>query len=334
MPASSSRPPGQPSGNHDLLGSVNRPPRLSSAPSAEILRRLDLTVSRQLDGILQGDYRGLVPGHGSEPGETRRYQPGDDVRRMDWNVTARMQEPHVRETIADRELETWALVDVSASLEFGTADCEKRDLALAATAAVGLLTARTGNRMGALTLSGMGTDTIPAKSGRTNLLALLHRVLVAARDGGAGATDLAAGLSRMEALMRRRGLGVVISDFLDRSEWDRPLRQLSVRHETLAVEIIDPRELELPNVGVVQFRDPETGAGLEIQTASPKLRARYAERAAAQRAEIARRIRAAGADHLVLRTDQDWIVDLVRFVSLRRERKDALTRAASIGAPR
>jgi uncharacterized protein (DUF58 family) len=107
-----------------------------------------------------------------------------------------------------------------------------------------------------------------------------------------------------------------------------------VRHETLAVEIIDPRELELPDIGVVQFQDPETGAGIEIQTANPKLRARYAERAAAQRAEIARRIRAAGADHLVLRTDQDWIVDLVRFVSLRRERKDALTRAASIGAPR
>ncbi len=320
--------------NRDLLGSVNRPPRLATTSSAEVLRRLDLSVSRQLDGILQGDYRGLVPGHGSDPGETREYQPGDDVRRMDWNVTARMQSPHVRETIADRELETWALIDVSASLDFGTADCEKRDLALAATAAVGLLTARTGNRVGAVSLSGEGTDVIPAKSGRTNLMALLHRVLVAARDGGPGSTDLADGLLRMESLMRRRGLAVVVSDFLDRSAWDRPLRQLAVRHEALAIEIIDPRELELPNIGVVELRDPETGAGLEVQTASAKVRARYAERAAAQRAEIARRIRSAGADHLVLRTDRDWIVDLIRFVSFRRERTEALARAIPLGAPR
>lgn len=326
--------PPPPGNNRDLLGSVNRPPRLATTASAEVLRRLDLSISRQLDGILQGDYRGLVPGHGSDPGETRQYQPGDDVRRMDWNVTARTQQPHVRETIADRELETWALVDVSASLDFGTAECEKRDLALAATAAVGLLTARTGNRVGALSLSGKGIDTIPAKSGRNNLLALLHRVLVAARDGGPGSTDLAGGLRRMDSLMRRRGLAVVISDFVDQSDWDRLLRQLAVRHEALAIEIVDPRELELPNIGLVEFRDPETGAGIEIQTANAKVRQRYAQRATAQRADIARRIRSAGADHLVLRTDQDWIVDLIRFVSFRRERTEALSRAISLGAPR
>ena len=150
---------------------ANLPPSVLATPSAELLRRLELSVTRRLDGILQGDYRGLVPGHGSDLGETRIYQPGDDVRRMDWNVTARLQAPHVRETIADRELETWAMVDLSASLGFGTADCLKRDLAVAALAAVGFLTSRAGNRIGAITLEGERLSTIPARTGRNHLLA-------------------------------------------------------------------------------------------------------------------------------------------------------------------
>jgi uncharacterized protein (DUF58 family) len=304
------------------------PPRLSRVAPEEVLRRLELAITRRLDGLLQGDYRGLVPGHGSEPGETRVYQPGDDVRRMDWNVTARMSEPHVRETIADRELETWVLCDLSASLDFGTADCEKRDLAIAATAAVGFLTSRTGNRIGAVVVRGADSVTTPARTGRTHLLGLLHRVAITPRGDGGGDTDLGAAIDRLGAVTRRRGLHVIVSDFLGPGNWQDPLGRLSTRHDTLAVEILDPREVELPSVGVLTLVDPETGRAREVQTASPKLRARYAEAAAAQRQGIATAIRAAGADHLVLRTDRDWLGDLVRFVTLRRKRVDSLRKPA------
>jgi uncharacterized protein (DUF58 family) len=313
-------------GNSGLLGIANRPPSLAIGPSADILRRLELTVMRRLDGMLQGDYRGLVPGHGSELGETREYTPGDDVRRIDWNVTARMTHPHVRETIADRELETWVLADLSASLGFGTAECEKRDLAIAAIAAVGYLTQRTGNRIGAIALEGDRTITVPAKTGRLNLQALLHRVVMAAKADHDGASDLGAGIQRLSMTMRRRGLAVVMSDFLTPDNWQRPLRALAARHETLVIEILDPRELDIPNVGMLEVFDPETGDIREINTRSEHVRAAFRDEALRQREVIARQIRETGADHLILRTDSDWLLDLVRFVSWRRERVDALAR--------
>ena len=312
-----------------LTAEADRPPSIATGPSSEVLRRLELAVTRRLDGMLQGDYRGLVPGHGSEPGETRPYAAGDDVRRIDWNVTARTLEPHIRQTIADRELETWVVADFSASLDFGTADCEKRDLALAAMAAVGFLTQRTGNRTGAVVLEGERSVTLPARTGRANLQALLHRALQAAKDDHPGASDLEGALRRLATASRRRGLVVVVSDFLAEGAWDRALRVLSARHEVLAVEVLDPRELELPDVGLLELVDPETGAVREVQTGSARTRERYAEAAAAQRDDIARRIRSAGADHLQLRTDRDWLLDLVRFVAWRRERLESLTRLPS-----
>jgi uncharacterized protein (DUF58 family) len=309
------------------LPSSIAPPRLDQASSAEVLRRLELLVTRRLDGLLQGDYQGLVPGHGSEPGETREYQPGDDVRRIDWNVTARMQRTHVRETIADRELETWILADLSASLDFGTAECDKRDLAVAAAAAIGFLTNRGGNRLGGVVLDSVGqASAMPARSGRAQVMAFLHRMAVAPRGDGGGATDLAAGIDRMASLMPRAGLAVVISDFLSSTDWQLPMRRLAVRHDVLAVEIIDPRELELADVGLLTLVDTESGAVREVQTSSAALRARYAEAAAEQRLQIDMSLRAAGADHLVLRTDRDWIGDLVRFVTVRRRRIENLPR--------
>lgn len=309
------------------------------ATSLEVLRRLELTVTRRLDGLLHGDHRGLVPGHGSEPGETRRYQPGDDVRRIDWNVTARYQSPHVRETIADRELETWLLVDLSASLAFGTADRTKRDQALAAASAVGFLTARGGNRIGAVIAAGRGPAvTVPARGGRDHLRAVLHRIQTAEVEDGSGATDLAAALDRLSRTARRRGLVVVISDWLDdveallggsRPSWEMPLRRAAVRHETLCVEVLDRRELELPDVGVIDLVDPETGRRREVQTGDARLRARYAAAAAHRRERLAATFRAAGADHLALRTDRDWLTDLVAFVATRRQRAAALARAGS-----
>ena len=304
--------------------------------SPDILRRLELTVTRRLDGLLHGDHRGLVPGHGTEPGETRIYQPGDDVRRIDWNVTARMQATHVRETIADRELETWLVVDLSASLEFGTADRTKREQALAAAAAVGFLTARGGNRIGALLATGSAPAVIlPARGGRDHLRAILHRIQNTEVNDGDGSTDMGAVLDRLSRTARRRGLAVIISDWLDgdpaapRPGWELPLRRVAVRHEALCVEVLDPRELELPDVGVIELVDPETGRRREVQTGDARLRSRYAAAAAERRARLKSIFRAAGADHLALRTDRDWLADVVTFVATRRERAAALARSGA-----
>ena len=299
------------------------PPRLLDAGAEVLLRRLELTVHRRLAGMLHGDHQGLGPGPGSEPGEVRAYEVGDDVRRMDWNVTARTGSAHVRTPVADRELETWLLVDVSASLAFGTAACEKADLAVAAAAAVGHLTARAGNRTGALLVSGAGTTTVPARAGRDHLASLLHRVAASPRRDGGGTTDLGSAVRQLDRLTRRRGLIVLISDFVGEPGWERPVRALAARHDVLAVEVVDPRELDLPDVGVLALVDPETGRRLEVQTSDRRLRARYATAAADQRAAVAKALRAAGVDHLVLRTDGDWLRDLVRFVEQRRRRRTA-----------
>ncbi|MCU1498115.1 MAG: uncharacterized protein JWM47_2068 [Acidimicrobiales bacterium] len=302
----------------------NVPPRSAHTGPDEVLRRLDLAVAHKLDGLLHGEYQGLVPGHGSELGETRGYHAGDDVRRIDWNVTARFQTPHVRDTIADRELETWALVDLGPSMDFGTAYCEKRDLAVSAAAAVGFLTARTGNRFGAVMARPDGATTVvPARGGRTHLMATLHRLVASPRLDD-GEVDLGRAMERLSATARRRGLAVVVSDFLGAPDtWSGPLRRIATRHETIAVEVIDPRELSLPDVGFLTVVDPGTGRTREVPTGSKRFRAKYEAAAAAQRAAIAEAIRAAGVDHLVLRTDRDWLLDVVRFVADRRSRVHA-----------
>lgn len=293
-------------------------------PGAEVLlRRLELRVTRRLDGMLQGDHQGLLSGPGSEPGEARGYEPGDDVRRMDWNLTARTGMAHVRNPIADRELETWVLVDLSASLDFGTARCEKRDVVVATVAAVGHLTARAGNRIGALVVHGGSSTRIPARPGRDHLSSMLHRLVTAPRADGGGPTDLGAALRTVDRLARRRGVVVVVSDFVGEPGWERSLRALAARHDVVAIEVVDPRELALPDVGVLSLVDPETGRRLEVQTSDRRLRERYAAAAAEQRSEVARSLRGAGSDHLVLRTDRDWLVDLVRFVDRRRRRGTA-----------
>jgi len=308
---------------------VTAPPRIAGTSTEELIRGLELQVNRRLDGLLHGDYLGLVPGHGSEPGDARAYLAGDDVRRIDWNVSARMPDIHVRETIADRELESWVLLDRSPSLDFGTAACRKRDLAYAAASAFGFLTLRTGNRFGAVAADARGTRVLPPGTGRPHLLSVLRRLADPGPADGAGATPLGESIDRLGRLCRRRGLAVVISDFLTDADWEHPLRALAARHDALVVEIIDPRELELPDVGVIDLVDPATGRRREVQTSNAGLRRRYAAAAAAQRATTARSIRASGADHLVLRTDGDWLRDLLRFVHLRRERVHARPTAGS-----
>ena len=288
-----------------------------SARSEVVLSKLQLLITRRLDGLLQGDYLGLLPGPGTEAGESRDYRPGDDVRRMDWPVTARTTIPHVRQTVADRELETWLAVDLSASLDFGTARCLKRDLAIAAAAAMSHLTVRGGNRTGAVVGTGSAITRLPARPGRRNAQGLLRSIANTPTEPGRA--DLGQLVDALNRPPRRRGLAVVISDFLTPvAQWDRPLRKLGVRHDVLAVEVVDPRELELPDVGVIALVDPETGELHEVQTADRKLRERYADAAAQQRGAIAHTLRGAGVAHLRLRTDSDWLLDIVRFVAAQR----------------
>ncbi|KQU03019.1 hypothetical protein ASG56_19620 [Rhodococcus sp. Leaf7] len=294
-------------------------PRLSVA-----LRTLELTVRRRLDGVLHGDHLGLIPGPGSEPGDAREYQPGDDVRQMDWSVTARTTHPHVRQSVADRELETWMAVDLSASLDFGTAGCEKRDLAVAAASAIAHLTSGGGNRIGAVIANGADITRVPARGGRAHIQSMLRTVATTphASDGVRG--DFAGAIDALRRPERRRGMVVVISDFLGTTEWERPLRALAARHDVLAVEVLDPRDLELPDVGDVVLHDPETGRTREFST-TPQLRADFARAAAAHRSDVEKILRGCSAPRLTLRTDGDWIADVVRFVSRRRH-------GASLGA--
>ncbi|OLZ51012.1 hypothetical protein BS329_17325 [Amycolatopsis coloradensis] len=296
------------------------PPVLRGERMEAGLRTLELDVRRRLDGLLQGNHLGLVPGPGSEPGEARPYQPGDDVRRMDWAVTARTTSPHIRETVADRELETWLVADVSASLDFGTALCEKRDLVVCATAAVAHLTGGGGNRIGALVSNGAGSITrIPARGGLPHARGLVRKLAETPRAEEGVRGDLAAALEKLRRPPRRRGLAVVISDFLGDMEWQRPLRALGGHHDLIAIEVLDPRDIDLPDVGTVVLVDPETGKQREVH-ASALLRKEFGAAAHAHRQEVAAALRRAGAAHLVLRTDSDWIADMVRFVVARKRR--------------
>jgi uncharacterized protein (DUF58 family) len=294
--------------------------------SEQALRRLELHIVRRLDGFLHGEHLGLLPGPGTDLAEARPYVPGeDDVRRMDWSVTARTTIPHVRDLIADRELETWAIVDLSASMRFGTAAMEKRDLAISAVATLGLLTFKAGDRFGGYVLDESHLRRWPARSGRLAVFGLLRSLT---RDQSPGSLldrprTLADTLTTVARGQRRRGLRLVVSDFLDvgdgfsdsdaAPEWEAGMRELSLRHQVIAVEIVDPRELDIPNVGMVLLQDPETGQVRELNTASRKVRTRYAAAARAQRQRSARALRRAGVGHLVLRTDRDWVADIARF---------------------
>jgi uncharacterized protein (DUF58 family) len=302
------------------------------APEASA-RRLRLDVARRLDGLLSGDHLGYLNGPGTEAAEARLYGPGDDVRRIDWSVTARTSETHVRDAVAERELETTLLVDLTASMSFGTVRCEKRDVALAVAAAFLHLTAGAGDRVGAVLLSADGVRRLPPRGGRDAGLALLHRLLAEPRAEGSG-PDLGTGLAAVLNPPRRRGLVVVVSDLLSPAgadpTWARPLRLLALRHDVIVAEVLDPRELTLPDVGVLRLVDPETGRHLEVQTGSRALRDRYAAAASARRAANATAVRRAGAGHVVLRTDRDWLVDLATFLATRR-RVRAAGRTATTG---
>jgi len=307
---------------------IPRSSRLTS-PSQLPIDRLRITVLRRLDGLLAGDHAGLFPGHGTERGEARPYVPGDDPRHIDWAVTARTREPHVRDTIADHELQVWLTLDTSASMGFGTGRATKHEVAWSAAGAFALLAASSGNHVGAVRTtphgSGSRPQMLPARGGSTHagaVLAALNREPV---DGETG--DLGRAIDMIRRTARRRGMAVVISDFLGPATWEKPLRALSHRHEVIAIEVTDPRENDLPDVGLISVVDPETGRRRLVDTAKLSVRKAYGDLAGRRRDEVADRLKSCGADHLVLRTDRDWVLDFVRFVSGRKARLMAAGRS-------
>lgn len=290
------------------------------ARKAAELRRLELLVTRRLDGLLRGEFLGRQSGPGSEVAGARAYEAGDDSRWIDWNLTARSVSPMIRTTEADRELQTFAVVDHSASMSFGTGEREKVEVAFAAAAAFGFLTARQGNRFGLLVAGGDEIIRFAPASTRPQLLASLSRLYdIPRRTQPSGeSADLAATLNSLERAHPRRGQVIVLSDFLDDTDWRRSVSRLALAHQVLCVQIVDPRELSLPAVGMLTLVDTETGRNLHVQSNSAALRDRYAAAAQERHATIARQITDSGAEHLVLSTDADWLIDIVRFVVRRR----------------
>jgi uncharacterized protein (DUF58 family) len=287
---------------------------------ASLLRRLEVDVRRKLDGLLTGDHPGIGTAPGSEPAGARLYAPGDDARRIDWNLSARSLDAHVRTTEPDRELETLVVVDRSASLDFGTTQHEKREVVVGVLAAFGFLATGTGNRVNVLVAGGESLVPLRGRPGQLGSMAAVAAVHDTSRrpDGPSPTADLASALRSVVRTMSRRGLVVIASDFLDPTGWEGPLRRLCLRHQVIAVQISDPRELELPDVGLLAVIDVETGRRLHVPTGDARLRRRYREAAAGRQAAIRERIRAAGAEHLELSTSSDWLRDIATFIQTRR----------------
>lgn len=273
----------------------------------DLLRALDLTVARRVQGLLPGEHRAPGTGEGTELAQVRPYQPGDDVRRIDWNVTARTREPHVRVQVPERALTTWLVLDGSPSMNFGTADRRKIDVAEGVAIALGHVATRRGNRLGSITFGPASGPALRPRSGRTGLLATLRAARrEPARDGEA-VSGLDDALRRVGRLARTRGVIVVVSDFRGPHDWYRPLTALRGRHGVLCVEIRDPREEELPAVGPLWLVDPETGGQMRVDTGRPAIRERFREQAARERAELRGNLHRAGAQHVVLSTEGDWL---------------------------
>jgi len=295
------------------------PARPGPGPMAEgLLRALDVSIGRRVEGLLAGDFRSNLLGTGSELAMMRPYVAGDDVRRIDWNVTARTGEPHVRVDLAERVLVTWLVLDTSVSMQFGTADRRKADVAEGVAVAVGHLATRRGNRLGVVAFGGEELHAIPPRQGRVGLVGLLTALRSDSPPDSPGASALDGALFRAGALARQRALVVVVSDFRGSQEWRRPLLELAGHHDVIAVEIRDPREQELTNVGLLYLVDPETGRQLRVDTRSRRLRERFAVAAAAERGQVARALSSVGVRHVVLSTSGDWLRPLVAF--LRRSR--------------
>jgi uncharacterized protein (DUF58 family) len=296
-------------------------PAAASAPE-RILQRLDWQVIRRLDGQLQGDYRSLFHGQGVDLADLREYQPGDDVRYIDWNVTARMDSPHVRLYTEDREITAWFLLDLSPSVDFGTADSErrKRSVLIDFVSTLARVLTRHGNKVGAVFYGDTVERIVPAGSGRMHVLRLINDLLDRRAPAPRGPTDLAPLLDAGRAI-KRRSLVFVISDFISTPGWERSMDLLTRRHEVLAVRLVDRREVELPDVGLLLIEDAETGERIEIDTADRAFRRRFAEAAARREATLQASLKRSGVDSASIFTDEDLVAAIIRLANRRRVRR-------------
>ncbi|MGL4229983.1 MAG: DUF58 domain-containing protein [Casimicrobium sp.] len=286
-----------------------------------MLRRLEWTTLKRLDGLLHGDYRTLLRGVGLDLADLREYQTHDDVRHIDWNVTARMQTPYVRQFTEDRDINAWFLVDLSPSADFGSGDANKRDISIEYVALMARLLTQHGNRCGAM-LYGTAVDTVlPPRADRRHVLQMIHKMQhrplhVVNKDSTT--TRLEVLLRRASETVKRRSALFIVSDFISEDGWQQALNQLAARHDVTVVRVNDPLEGALPNVGLMTLEDPETGEQVFVDTTDPRLRARYAaladEREVATNAAFVR----AGVDVLSLSTDRDLLDNVIRFVEHRK----------------
>jgi len=287
----------------------------------KVLQRLDWTVIRRLDGLLQGDYRTLFHGFGLDFADLREYQYTDDIRYIDWNVTARMQTPYVREYIEDREVTAWFLLDLSPSVDFGTVHTLKRNLLIDFVTVLSRLLTRHGNRIGAILYAGKVERVIPAQGGKLQVLRLIQDLQHQPRLKHTPPTNLTLLLENAARTIRRRSLVFIISDFISSPGWEKPLGVLTQRHEVLAVRLFDPREIDLPDIGPLIFEDAETGEQLYIDTHDQKFRKRFVQAAKRREHELNVAFARSGVDVLALSTEDDLVKEIVRFAATRKQRK-------------
>jgi uncharacterized protein (DUF58 family) len=285
-----------------------------------LLRTLDVNLARRVEGLLAGDHRSRLIGRGTELAQLRPYDPEvDDVRHIDWKATARTGFPHVRVHLAERILVTWLVIDASPSMEFGTADRRKADVAQGVALALGYGASRRGNKLGTVLFSPAGTAALRPRQGRPGMMGLIAALRGHAVPAGAG-TSLATALRFTGKLARERALVVVVSDFRGERDWRRPLLEVAGRHEVICVEVRDPREQELPDAGELRLVDPETGRQLRVNTSSSVLRHRFAAAAEEERRSLAAMLAGAGVRHAVVNTEGDWLRALMGFLRARPAR--------------
>ena len=286
-----------------------------------ILQRIDWKIIRRLDGRLQGDYRSLFYGYGVDFSDLREYQPYDDIRYIDWNVTARMDVPYVREYTEDRDIAAWFLLDLSPSLDFGTVQNVKRALVIDFVATLARLLTRHGNRVGAMIFSNRLERVVPARSGRNQVLNLIKDLLSQPLFPAAGLTNLAPLLQAAAHTIKRRSLVFVVSDFISLPGWERPLGFMNLRHEVLAIRLWDPGETELPDIGPVVMQDAETGEQLYVDTHDKRFRERFRQISEQREEQLLSTFRRAGVEQLSLSTRDDLVSSIVRFAAVRKQRR-------------
>jgi uncharacterized protein (DUF58 family) len=298
-----------------------RPPTAASAATPErVLRRLEWRVIRRLDGRLQGDYRTMFHGVGIDFADLRDYEPGDDVRHIDWNVTARMDAPYVRTFLEDRELTAWLLLDRSPSMGFGPTDRPKELVLVELATTLARLFTRGGNRVGAILYNNAIERTIGPRSGRNQVLRLAHELLRPAVPTGT-TTNLADLIKAAAGTIRRRSVVILISDFISEPGWERPLSLLAERHELVAIRLLDPRELELPDAGLLVVEDAETGELLSVDTSDPVFRQRFSELVEERQAQLRTATRQAGLELDEVSTGDDLVRSLIRMIERRRKQR-------------